>query len=106
MSAERWDRLQADLKAEGIQVQVDAHQWSESLYGRVEHGTSRSITILRQDRGPVVIRDTWFRDKWTGWHTSGEDTEGIETYSGLKTKTRSEVVFDVLICLGRNRVSA
>lgn len=108
MSAERWERLRADLAAEGVEVTIDERPYTEEVYGRLTHGVTRSITIMRADagHGPVVVRDTWWRDRWTGWRTSGEDREGIETYAGLRTKKRAAVVFDVLVCLGVKAASA
>ncbi|RNL61008.1 hypothetical protein EFK50_16610 [Nocardioides marmoriginsengisoli] len=102
MSSPRWDRLVEALAAAGVDTKVDEKPYAESVRGRVQNGVSRSITILREDTGPVTINDTWAPrapDTWNGWQVWAEDADGIATFNSVRTKARSTVVLQVLGCL-------
>lgn len=74
---DRWDRLQADLAAAGIEARVDRKPYVEERYGRIEHGVSSSI-FIRTETGAVCVSDKHGRGgKWYGWTVWAEDREGI-----------------------------
>lgn len=94
-SSTRWGRLAADLTEIGVEVRVAERPYSESVYGRVQHGVSRGITLRHQGGGLVEIRDKWWRknpDVWIGWQVDVEDREGIVVRHWPITKRRGEVV--------------
>jgi hypothetical protein len=104
MSAERWGRLVASLTDAGVEATVDAKPYSEAVYGRVQHGVSRSVRIIRPDGYHVVISDGWWRnnaDVWIGWAVTLEDREGIGVHTWRLTKKRAEVVAAVQEALAR-----
>jgi hypothetical protein len=95
MSAARWERLKASLAAAGVDATVDERPYSEAVYGRVQHGVSRSIAIRTPDRGFVEIGDGWWRknpDVWIGWKVVVSGADSIITRDYAPTKKRSEVV--------------
>src|SRR6516165_11305441 len=50
---DRWDRLAADLAAQGITARIDRRPYTQSERGRVVHGVSSSIWIAVPDKGGV-----------------------------------------------------
>jgi len=109
MSAERWNRLAADLAAAGVEVvRVDERAYSESNYGRVRHGVSRSITIRRADGWLVEINDSWWHKNdavWTGYTVTASDRGSITRSVRRGMKRRSEVVAAVLDATARKAVA-
>ena len=102
-TADRWDRLAADLAAAGVTARIDRKAYTETRYGRVVSGVSSSIFIRHPDGGSVEIDDKHSRGgKWYGWTVSrtGADsiTIGRPTWG---TRKRSEVVAAVLAALAR-----
>jgi hypothetical protein len=98
MSETRWDQLAADLRAAGVQARLDQRPYTQAVYGRVEHGVSRSIFIRHPQGGSVEISDKYGRGgKWYGWTVTrvGADSIVIGRDSWGTTK-RSEVVATVL----------
>lgn len=94
MSAERWDRLVADLVAAGVPAKVTAKAYSQVEYGRVVHGVSRSIG-LGQGEGLVMIRDRYGRGgKWYGYSVCV--TQGDHDREVCRSTKRSEVVAAVV----------
>lgn len=93
MNAAAWQRLADDLAAAGVAVSITARPYVEAVYGRVVHGTSRSITLRHADGGLVQVADRFNRaDGWVGWEVFREDAEGITGRTWRATKMRSEVV--------------
>jgi hypothetical protein len=96
---DRWDRLAANLAAEGITARIDARPYTETRRGRVVSGISKSITLKHPDGGLVVIHDIqWHKnpDIWAGWEVYREDREGIvQGRPSRWTKRRSEVIIAV-----------
>jgi hypothetical protein len=90
----RWDRLAADLAEIGVEARVDEKSYAEAVYGRVEHGVSRSVTLRHPGGGLVCVRDGWWRknpDVWIGWSVSVEGSDGIVRRTWRNTKKRAEV---------------
>ena len=99
MSAARWQRLADDLAAAGVEASVHAKPYAESVYGRVRHGVSRSITLLHPVSGIVAIADQQWRknpDVWVGWQVSREGRDSIVIRTWPISKKRSDVVAHVL----------
>lgn len=91
----RWSRLAADLTELGVEVRVTEQSYTQELYGRVQHGVSRSITFRHQGGGLVEVHDKWWRknpDVWIGWQVHVENCDSIEVQHWPITKKRSEVV--------------
>lgn len=94
MSAARWARLAATLAEAGHAVTVDERPYSELVYGRVQHGVSRSVTMRLDDGYLVEIGDAWWRknpDVWIGWQVDLVAADGIVIRSFPRTKKRGEV---------------
>lgn len=91
----RWDRLAADLAEVGVEARVDEKPYTEAVYGRVQHGVSRSVTLRHPGSGLVGVRDGWWRknpDVWIGWGVFVEGADGIVRRTWRNTKKRSEVI--------------
>lgn len=95
----RWQRLVDDRAAAGVEASVHAKPYTESVYGRVRHGVSRSITLLHPVSGIVTIADKQWRknpDVWVGWQVFREGCDSIVICTWPITKKRSDVVAHVL----------
>ncbi|KMV17640.1 hypothetical protein ACT17_15280 [Mycolicibacterium conceptionense] len=99
MSAARWQRLVDDLAAAGVESSVLDKPYTESVYGCVHHGVSRSITMLHPVSGIISISDRqWSKnpDVWVGWQVFREGRDSIVIRTWPITKKRSDVVAHVL----------
>lgn len=99
MSGARWRILVAELAAAGVDATLDEYAYSETRYGRVHHGITRSITLRLADGGLLGVHDKWARfnaDIWLGWQVHTENADGFTTRSWPFTKDRGEVVAAVL----------
>lgn len=102
MTAARWDRLAADLAAAGVPVTVDARPYAEAVFGRVQHGTTRSVSLALKGGRRLTVSDRWWRknpDVWIGWEVYTERADGIAERPAPLTKKRPEVVEAVLAAL-------
>lgn len=94
---DRWDRLERDLKAAGI----DCTLYRRGTFGC---GPKNQITITEGDRR-IVIDDRWWNknpDKWVGWEVWAEDREGIVLGRPCRwTKKRGEALANVQATLAR-----
>lgn len=91
----RWDRLTADLAEIGVEARVDEKPYAEAVYGRAQHGVSRSVTLRHPGGGLVGVRDGWWHknpDVWIGWAVFVEGSDGIVRRTWRNTKKRAEVV--------------
>jgi hypothetical protein len=98
---DRWDRLAADLAAQGVTARVDRRGYQQVRYGQMEQGVSSSIFISHPEGGSVEVDDKHGRGgKWYGWTVSrvGADsiTIGRPTWGSTK---RGEVVAHVLAAM-------
>ena len=102
MSTDRWDRLAADLAAEGIEARIDRRPYREAQYGRLVSGVSSSIFIRHPQGGSVEISDKYGRGgKWYGWTVSREGADSITIGRPTwATPRRSEVVAAVVSKMG------
>lgn len=108
MSAEaRWDRLAADLAAAGVPCKVTARAYSQTEYGRVVHGVSRSI-IIGSGTGSIAVRDKFGRGgKWYGYVADQQRADGCDELIIRRAVTkRSEVVAAVLSAREQSEASA
>jgi hypothetical protein len=93
-TADRWDRLFADLTIKGITASLDRKPYQEYEYGRPVQGISSSIFIRHPDGGSVEVDDKHGRGgKWYGWTVTrvGCDSIIIGRPTWGTTK-RSEVI--------------
>lgn len=82
MSA-RWQRLQADLAAAGIDVDITTN-----------NARSSSIWLRHGDK-LIQVGDRWWRknaDIWIGWQVDVSGADDLLISSSKITKKRSEVV--------------
>ena len=102
MSTDRWDRLAADLAAEGIEARIDRRPYREIQYGRMVGGVSSSIFIRHPQGGSVEIDEKYGRGgKWYGWTVTRADADSITIGRPTRTTTkRSEVVSAVASKMG------
>lgn len=93
----RWDRLADDLTAAGVPCKVTARAYSQTEYGRVVHGVTRSI-IIGAGPGSIVIRDKFGRGgKWYGYVADQMRSDGCDRdVIRWAVKKRSEVVTAIL----------
>lgn len=78
----RWERLVNTLAEAGIAAEVDRSVWCGELVCNI---------TMRVGDGLVTIRDTAWRDHWTGWQVCAEDVDSIVVREFPKTKNRGEV---------------
>ena len=86
---DRWDRLFADLAAEGITCRLDRRPYQQVSYGQLEQGVTSSIFIPHLDGGSVEISDKHGRGgKWYGWTVSRVGADSITTGRPARGATR------------------
>lgn len=78
----RWDRLAGTLAEAGITAEVDRSVWCGEIVCNI---------TMRVGDGLVTIRDTAWRDHWTGWQVCAEDADSIVVREFPKTKNRGDV---------------
>ena len=108
MSAERWERLRAQLAEAGVDVRVDARSYAEAVYGRPRFGSSYSARAILPDGRHVTISDRWWRknpDVWIGYEVVLEGADSIVRRTWPLSKKRSEVVATVLEAVAVGAVS-
>lgn len=92
-SEARWQRLADAITAAGIPCKVTARAYSQTEYGRVVHGVSRSI-VIGTGVGSITIRDKYGRmGKWYGYVADQARADGCDQDLIRRGATkRSEVV--------------
>ena len=86
---DRWDRLFADLAAEGITCRLDRRPYQQVSYGQLEQGVTSSIFIRHPLGGSVEIDDRHGRGgKWYGWTVSRIGADSIITGRPARGATR------------------
>ena len=102
--ADRWERLRALLEETlGTPVRLNARAYSQSRYGRVEHGVSYSITLRHADGGTVDVDDRWWAKndaKWLGYTVTAVGRDSIDRGRRAGLRSRHLVVTAVVDLLG------
>lgn len=95
-SREAWERLQSALVSEvGVEVRLDERHYSQTVYGRVEHGVSRSLFIRLGGGFSISVATVERYGTWS-WTVALEDAEGITINKPrYDIKRRADVVEQV-----------
>jgi hypothetical protein len=75
-SPQSWERLQTELADLGIEARLDERAYSQTHYGRIEHGVSRSLFIRLDGGGSIYVATQERYGTWS-WTVGREDSEGI-----------------------------
>lgn len=96
---DRWERLQADLQAAGIDVQIDATAYPG--------GIRRSISVRAANGNFIEVNDGWWRKNdnvWIGYGVYVSDRDDIVIGQRQGLKKRSLVVAAVAAAMRGERL--